>query len=271
MAGQDKKRLVRVALVKAESAWGEVDANVRLLEDLARPLSSCGIDVLVTPECFLDGYMVRDRERCTRTKLRACCVSGPEDPAVQRVARLAQSLGCYLVLGASERDAGGVIRNAAYLLDRTSGSVGTYYKTHPAEFYQPGDALPVFQLDFGVVGVVICADRRWPENMRCLRLKGAEMVLVPSWGWHGEGNTTIMRTRAYENGLPVCFAHPNQSLICLPDGNVGAVLESNCPGVLVHDVDLSQNPKAKQTKNKASSLPVQNRRPELYDAIVKIR
>ena len=271
MPGRNKKRLVRVALLKAESKWGDVDANIKLLTDLAEPLSASKVDVLVTPECFLDGYMVRDKERCTRAKLKACSVSGSEDPALERAARLARSLHSYLVVGASEKDAGGVIRNAAYLLDRGGQPVGAYYKTMPCEFYVPGDALPVFELDFGVVGVVICADRRWPENMRCLRLKGAEMILVPSWGWHGEGNTAILRTRAYENGLPVCFAHPRQSLICLPDGNVGAILESNHPGVLIHDVDLSQNPKAKQTKGKASSLPVQNRRPELYGAIVKKR
>ena len=114
------------------------------------------------------------------------------------------------------------------------------------------------------------------KMMRCLRLRGAEMILNPTWGAYGEGNTSIMITRAYENGIPVCFAHPKQALICSPGGAADpsaekpvAVLESNRPGVLVHDINLSENPKAKRTKNMAGSHPVQNRRPELYGRLVR--
>ena len=261
------RRMVRVALVKAMSAWGDVRGNMSLLEELARPLAGAKVDVLVTPECFLDGYMVRDRKKCTVRKLAARCVRGPGDPLVRRAGRLAAELGCYMVLGASEKNEEGVVRNAAYLLDRSGRSVGTYYKTFPDHYYEPGADLPVFETDFAVVGIVICADRRWPENIRTLRLKGAEIILNPTWGWSGNGNTSIIRTRAYENGIPVCFTHPTQSLICLPDAGIGAVLESNVPSVLVHDIDLAKNPKPLVNADKASSHPVQNRRPELWGEI----
>lgn len=161
--------------------------------------------------------------------------------------------------------------NAALLLDRSGKCIGRYHKAHPCEFYEPGADLPVFETDFGVVGIVICADRRWPENMRVLRLKGAQIILNPTWGFYGEKNTCIMRTRAYENGLPVCFAHPHQSLICKSDDNVGALLESSEPGVLVHDIDLGENVPLRQTRDRASSHPIQNRRPELYGPLVEPR
>lgn len=277
MAGSRRKRIVRVAMVKALAKWGDVQANVRMLERLAEPLKVSKVDVLITPECFLDGYMVRRMlkkiSRQTRAELRACSVNGPSDPIIRRVARVAKLLGCYVVVGASEKGRGPRVRNAAYLLDRNGGHVGSYYKVMPCDYYEAGNDLPVFRTDFGTVGILICADRRWPENMRCLRLKGAEIILNPTWGAHGEGNTQVMTTRAYENGIPVCFAHPKQAMICLPGGvadmatRPAAILESNRPGVLVHDIDLSDNPKAKKTKNTAGSHPVQNRRPELYGII----
>jgi len=263
------KRIVRAALIKAQSAWGDVKGNIRLLEGLCEGLTDSKIDVVITPECFLDGYMVREKKRCTRRKLATCTVSGWKDPMVKRAARLAAGLSSYVVFGASERDAAGVIRNAAYLIGRKGEPVGVYYKTHPCGFYVPGDDLAVFETDFGVVGIVICADRRWPENIRVMRLAGAEIILNPTWGLYGDLNTAIMRTRAYENGIPVCFAHPDQSLVCLPDGEIGAALESNVPGVLVHDIDLGKNPKAGTNKDKAASHPVRNRRPELYGKIVE--
>jgi len=263
------KRIVRVALVKAQSAWGDVKGNIRMLEGLCKGLTESKIDVVITPECFLDGYMVREKKRGTQRKLAARTVSGWKDRIVRRAGRLAAGLSSYVVLGASERDGAGVIRNAAYLIGRRGEAVGVYYKTHPCGFYVAGDDLPVFKTDFGAAGIVICADRRWPENIRVMRLAGAEIILNPTWGLYGDLNTAIVRTRAYENGIPVCFAHPNQSLVCLPDGKIGAALDSNVAGVLVHDIDLGKNPKSGTNKDKAASHPVRNRRPELYGKIVE--
>ena len=263
-----RSRAVRVGLIKAESAWGKPGENLEMMEDLLVGFEKRRLDVLISPEGFLDGYMVRDRKRCTPRKLARRCVRGPGDPLIRRVGRLAKRLRSWFVFGASEKDAAGVVRNAAYLLDRDGRPAGAYYKLHTCRFYTPGEALEVFETDFGKVGIVICADRRWPENLRCLRLKGAEIILNPTWGFTGDLNTAIMRTRAYENGLPVCFAHPRQSLICLPDGSVGAVLESSEPGVLVHEIDLRENVAEARTDERASSHPARNRRPELYGPIV---
>jgi predicted amidohydrolase len=267
MTGRRRKRTVRVALIKAQSAWGDKQGNTKLFERLALSLVQRDVDVVVTPECFLDGYMVREKKKCTRKKLLACSVTGYADPTMKRVARVAKKLNSHIVFGASERGEGGVLRNAAYLLDREGRHVGTYYKVHASDIYRAGDDLPVFRTDFGTVGILICADRRWPENIRCMRLKGAEIVLNPTWGFYGELNTAIMRTRAYENGVPVCFAHPLQSLVCLQDGSVGAVLQSDGPDVLVTDIDLSRNVETGKTGSVADSSPIRNRRPDLYGAL----
>ncbi len=264
-----KRRIVRVGLVKAPFEWGDSKTNMAMLENLARPLANAGLDVLITPECFLDGYMIRDRKRVTARKLAARCVTGLSDSYVRRARKLATQLGSYLVFGASTRDRKGVVRNTAFLFGRQGEYVGTYHKVMPDHFYEAGCELPVFETDFGRVGIMICADRRWPELVRCLRLKGSEMILNPTWGMYGPLNTAIMQTRSYENGIPICFAHPEQSLICLPDGKVAAVLESNMPGVLVHDIDLSENIQPKVTPDKARSHPIQNRRSELYGALTE--
>ena len=270
MSSRKRRPIVRIAMVKAESKWGDVKANVKLLDELAAPLVGRRIDVLITPECFLDGYMVRDKKKCTVRKLKARAVSGAGDAVIRRVARLAKRLGCYVAVGASEKDRKGIVRNAAYLIDRDGTHAGTYYKVHTCEFYEPGNALPVFETDFGVVGIVICADRRWPENIRCMKLSGAEIILNPTWGFYGELNTAIVRTRAYENGIPVCFTHPRQSLICLGNGDVAAVLESNEPDVLIHDLDLGRRPEKGKKKDRAWSHPATFRRPDLYGPIVDV-
>jgi predicted amidohydrolase len=85
----------------------------------------------------------------------------------------------------------GRLRNAALVIDRNGNLVGAYLKTHlPAPEADagviPGDELPVFELDFGRVGVMICMDIEYPEVALCLMLGGAEVIFFPhvqsSWG-----------------------------------------------------------------------------------------
>ena len=87
---------------------------------------------------------------------------------------------------------------------------------------------------------MICADRRWPEVARTLRLQGARLILNPSYGMHHEANEWWMRTRACENQCFVAFAHPRVSFVAGPDGNLAAKRAEDTPGVLVCDLDLSQ-------------------------------
>lgn len=269
MSRRARSQMVRVAMLNAEGKWGDAEASMKVLEEQAAPLVGKGIDVLITPECFTDGYMTRDKKRCTTRKLRACALTGPKDPIVRRAGRLAKRLGSYLVLGATEKDDSGTMYNTAYLLDREGKHVGTYHKLHPCEFYTPGDRIPVFETDFGKVGIVICADRRFPEDIRCMRLQGAKIICNPTWGFYGDLNTAIIRVRAYENGIPVCFTHPDQALICLGNGQIAALVESTEPSVYVHDLDLSWDPAKLEIIDRSWSHPTLYRRPELYGPIVE--
>ena len=99
---------------------------------------------------------------------------------------------------------------------------------------------------------------RWPESIRVLRLKGAQICLMPTYGmWHVD-NEWWMRTRAYENQMFVCFTHPSVALITNPKGGVEAKLQSNVPDVLVHEVDLAEV---------TDENHLANRRPELYGVL----
>ena len=265
----DDPRTITVGLLKVEPPRAQPEMSLAMLAGAVARTAAGELDVLITPECFLDGYMVRERQTTTMDRLRACAVDGPDDPLIVRAAATAKRLGCWMVFGASQRLDGGAVANVAYLIDRDGRHVGTYRKIHCCRFYQPGDELPVFETDFATVGIVICADRRWPENIRVLRLKGAEIILNPTWGWHGDGNTAMMRTRAYENGIPVCFAHPKQALVCLPNASVGAELSGDDPGLLIHRIDLNANPQDSRPEDRSAGSPVFDRRPELYGPLVE--
>jgi predicted amidohydrolase len=59
----------------------------------------------------------------------------------------------------------------------------------------PGNDYPVFQTDFGKVGMMICWDVQYADPARNLALRGAELIFLPIWG----GNETLGKARAIEN------------------------------------------------------------------------
>ena len=258
-----RSRKVTIGMLKAMPEKWDVEGNFAVFEDQFSRHRKDAIDVFITPECFLDGYAVTDKKWTVRRFAKAA-QDVDESPYIRRVCDMARRASRAIVFGFTEL-LDGQFYNCALLVGRNGKIVGKYHKTHLQRHDQrftPGADLPVFDLDFGRVGMAICADRRWPETIRVLRLKGAEICLMPTYGmWHVD-NEWWMRTRSYENQMFVCFAHPNVALITHPGGQIDAKLQSNVPGVLVHEVDLA---------DVHDDNHLEDRRPELYGILGDVK
>jgi predicted amidohydrolase len=144
-------------------------------------------------------------------------------PSTERLGALARRLRCYIVGGIYERS-GSLIYNTAVLLDRGGRLVGKYRKTHlPREEVEagltPGSEYPVFDTDFGKVGLMICWDLQFPEPARALALQGAELILLPIWG----GSDVLARARAIENHVYlVTSSYDMKTFIVAPNGDIAA-------------------------------------------------
>ncbi len=252
----DTDRRVTIGMLKAMPVkWG-VEENWAVFEEEFTRHCGGGVDVFVTPECYLDGYAVTE-EDWTVERFAEAAQEVETSPYIGRVQDLARDTETAVMFGFTEL-LDGYFYNCALLVGADGDLIGKYHKTHLQNHdhrFARGEDLPVFDLPFGRVGSVICADRRWPESIRVLRLKGAEVCLMPTYGMWNVDNEWWMRTRSYENQMFVCFTHPNVALITNPGGKVEAKLESNVPDVLIHQVDLAEV--------KADNH-LDNRRPELY-------
>ena len=91
--------------------------------------------------------------------------------------------------------------NAAVLIGRNGEYIGEYRKARlPVDEMKMGLTPgpldpPVFELDFGVVGIQICYDIEWDIGWRTLNKKGAEIVFWPSAFAGGKK----VNTKAWEN------------------------------------------------------------------------
>lgn len=252
----ERDRTVRVGLIKAVPVKWDLAANWATFEELFLRAVGSGAQIVCTPECFLDGYVTPDESGWPEPGFLD--VAQPLDGAyVRRARELAAAHRVHLVFGFTEQAHAGCY-NAAALIGPSGDLLGIYHKTHLLdhdERYLPGRELPVWETELGRIGIMICADRRWPETARTLRVRGAELIMTPTYGMAHLDNEWWMRTRSYENELYICFAHPVVSLVTGPRGELAAKLQSNVPDVLIHDVDLAA----------CREVMFSHRRPDLYD------
>ncbi len=122
-------------------------------------------------------------------------------PTTRFLGQLAKKHKMYIVAGIYEKEEP-VVYNTAVLLGRNGELLGKYRKvTLPREEIDggitPGNSFPVFETDFGKIGIMICWDVYFPEPARMLALQGAEIILLPIWG----GDLTLAKARAIENQI----------------------------------------------------------------------
>jgi predicted amidohydrolase len=109
-----------------------------------------------------------------------------EGPTITAFGALARKHHTYVVCPIDRRQ-GQCRLNSAVLLDREGKVQGVYDKAFPywSEFdlkepVSVGSAVPVFQTDFGKLGLAICFDVNFPEVWQRLADQGAEIVVWPS-------------------------------------------------------------------------------------------
>lgn len=134
------------------------------------------------------------------TGLSSVAASEPvPGPSTNYLGDVAQNYGVYIVGDVFER-VGEAVYNTAVLIDPDGDLVGTFRKTClPREETDggvaPGDSFPVFDTDFGRIGMMICWDNQFPVPARMLTLAGAEIIFFPNWG----GTMECTVARALEN------------------------------------------------------------------------
>lgn len=168
------------------------------------------------------------------------------EEVLPRVAACATRHSCYLVMPMllDERGAPARYSNAAVLVNRQGKLVGIYRKVHPVAFngsdvleggVTPGRDFPVFDCDFGRVGIQICFDMLYREGWDALAKQGAEIVALPS----ASAETTRPCMYALQHGYYIVSATPrNHSAVFSPLGLIEEQVTED-GAMLVHEIDLS--------------------------------
>ncbi|GAA3730055.1 carbon-nitrogen hydrolase family protein [Streptomyces tremellae] len=258
---------LRTALLQSSGQPGSPAANLRALDAAAARAAAAGARLLVCPEMFLTGYAIGDDV--------ARLAEPAGGPAAEAVAATARGHGLAVLYGYPERD-GPRVFNSAQLIAADGTRAAGYRKTHlfgafEREHFTPGEQ-PVVQADLdGLrVGIMICYDVEFPENVRAHALAGTDLLLVPTAQMHPFEFVaeSVVPVRAFENQLYVAYVNRTGlegqfdfvGLSCLagPDGTARA-RAGRGEELLVADVD----PELLAASRRANPY-LEDRRPGLY-------
>jgi predicted amidohydrolase len=178
----------------------------------------------------------------------------------------------------------GKVANAALLLN-ADGVIGEYLQIHRDPTINQavlGDDLPIFDLPFGRLGMLLGEDLLFPEAARVLALKGVDVIACPA-NWRKDWHYDLMLTeRSAENHITIIApsradAHvPKPATICttppvyrFPDtkevNNPDPHIASELTGYFADSIDLRAN-RDKRLMGMTDLLT--DRRPELYQPII---
>lgn len=160
------------------------EENLAAAERAVRDAATKGAQVILLPELFETWYFCQERNYSSY----GLAMTLEENPAVQRLRRVAEELRVVLPVSFFERD-GNVTYNSVAVIDADGSVLGVYRKTHIPDdhFYQekfyftPGNTgFRVWDTAYGRIGVGICWDQWFPEAARCMALMGAQLLFYPT-------------------------------------------------------------------------------------------
>ena len=170
-------------------------------------------------------------------------------PTTATLGEFARKRGTWVVAGIMERD-GATVYNTSVLINRQGAVAGKYRKVYlpQAEVdggLTPGSEYPVFDTDFGKVGMMICYDAQFADPARYLAMRGAELILMPIWG----GPELLTRGRALENQVFIATSgYDYPASVVDPEGAV--IASSDVDGTAVSTViDLNRRYSLRATGN----------------------
>ncbi|MFE6285440.1 carbon-nitrogen hydrolase family protein [Streptomyces sp. NPDC057877] len=262
---------MRTALLQSSGRPGSPVENLKVLDEAAGRAAASGAGLLVAPEMFLTGYAIGDDI--------ARFAEPADGDGADTVADIAGRHGVAIAYGYPERD-GETVYNSAQLISADGIRLANYRKTHlfgcfERDHFTPGGQ-PVVQaeVDGLRIGLMICYDVEFPENVRAHALAGTDLLLVPTAQMHPFQFVaeSLVPVRAFENQMYVAYVNRvgaegdfefvGLSTLAGPDG-IARTRAGRAEELVVADVDP-----AFLAASREANPYLKDRRPGLYGSLI---
>ena len=249
---------LKVACIQTNSK-SDPNRNITEVSSLIRAARSNGAELITTPEVV--GMLEPNREKALNK-------AQPENyhGVLREFRALSRDLAIWLLIGSiSIKLSNGKLANRSFLINPDGQIIARYTKIHMFDVevndgsiyresatYQPGTSACLARTPWGLVGLTVCYDIRFPALYRDLAKAGAKIIFIPSAFTEvtGEAHWHILqRARAIENGCFIVSAAQTgmheqnrktfgHSIIVDPWGNILADADKDI-GFITADLDLN--------------------------------
>ncbi len=267
---------MRIALIQQTASEDNESNIVKGLKNIDKA-AEMGAELAVFAELAFTRFYPQYRANKNLSEL-AEPVPGP---TTKRFMDKAKEHNMVIVINLFEIEKGHTY-DSSPVIDSDGSLLGTTRMVHIADYecfyeksyYEEGNhGAQVYNTAVGKVGVAICYDRHYPEFMRALGIKGAEVVVIPQAGTIGEWPDGLyeaeLQVASFHNGYFCALANrvgkedqmefAGESVITNPEGRIIAQSPSGIDDILIHNLDLSE-----VEKSNARTMFFRDRRPDIY-------
>jgi omega-amidase len=256
-----------ISLGQMNVILGNTAKNLETVKRMTAEAARRDSDMVIFPELWATGYDLENVKKHAT----------PVDQGIfAESAALARQYGLHILGSNLSVSDDGRYQNTAVLFGPAGTTLATYAKVHlfgPMDedrYLTPGYTQELVELPWGLTGLAICYDLRFPELMRAYSVSGATLILLPSeWPYPRLSHwRTLIRARAIENQAFVAacnctgasgeYAFFGHSMIVNPAGET--VIEGGeTEMLLTATIDLDQVNQVRSLFN-----VFDDRRPEAY-------
>ncbi len=257
---------ISISLAQMHIELAQPDANLEQAIGFVKQASANRSDLILFPELWSSGYDLKNAEKYI-----------PVNAAILEVLSGLAVSEKIAIGGSVLEKVAGQYYNTFYLIGKDGLVLAKYSKIHlfrlmnEDRWLQAGSQPQAANFSWGLAGMAVCYDLRFPELFRHYALANAKLICLPSeWPiiriqhWK-----VLLQARAIENQMFVAAVNSvgqtgketfgGASAIISPWGEVLAEGNSQDESLLSAEVDFDEFDRVRQT------IPVfQDRRPELY-------
>lgn len=257
------------------------EVNLNKAEKMIREAASQKCKMIVLPEMFNCPY---------QNKYFPLFAEGFPGKTTDMLSNLAKELDIYIFGGSIPELYEGNIYNTSFIFDKAGNLIGKHRKIHLFDIdieggirFKESDSLgrgkdiTVVDTEYCKIGTAICYDMRFPELMRLMVLKGAEVIIVPAAFNMITGPAhwdLTLRARALDNQIFYAAVSPARNLeasyhayghsaLVNPWGEIMSQADEK-ETIVYGEIDLEYLRKIRK------ELPLlQHRRIDIYDVLEK--
>lgn len=238
---------IKFALAQFEIALGDPEVNLRSGTAAILQAAAEGCQLVQLPELWISGYDLPNRARYSLLA-----------PVWNKQMQSMADRHNIVIGGSTITLQDNQYHNTFQLFQPGHLTPASYHKTHlfrlldEQNYFSPGEDLTVVDLGWGIVGLALCYDLRFPELIRAYAERGIECLLVAAqWGQKRSDHwRTLLKARAIENQIFVAATnaigpiYENQlagfSAVIDPWGNVLTEAGPAQPALLTAEIDLNE-------------------------------